>query len=153
MPARRKLTPEVADQIVASIRKGRPKWIAAERAGIHRDTLDEWIKRGEADDPPAEDEPFVALAERVRCAAARYAASELDAIDAEKGEGKGDWKRRAWKLKQRFPKEFVDRAAIEHSGPEGGPIQTTISLVWPDAPDRADDPPTAASPEATGSRE
>lgn len=133
MPTPRKLTPKVANQIVASIRKGRPKWVAAERVGVHRETLDLWIARGEAENPPPEDEPFVAFAERVRCAAARYVAFELDEIDKEKGEGKGDWKRRAWKLRQRFPREFVERKAVELSGPEGGAVPVAMTTTQVDA--------------------
>ncbi len=128
MPARTKFTEEIGRKIVASIRKGRPKWVAAERVGIHRETFDEWIKRGEVkraegEDTPESERPFEDFAQRVRRAAALFVCDELDRIDREFGKSKGDWNRMRWKLRQLFPREFADAQVLEHHGPDGGAIK------------------------------
>jgi len=128
MPARRKLTPEVADQIVELIRAGRPKWVAADHVGVHRDTLDEWIKRGEAkraegDETPESERVYEDLAVRVRRAAAEFFCSESDSLVSDGVATKADWNRRKWRLKLMFPKELAERESVEVTGPDGGAIK------------------------------
>lgn len=135
-----KYSEPVGLKIVEEIRRGRPKWVAAQLFGISRDTLDEWLKRGDADDPPDEDTPFVLFAELYRQAEAEYVAQELDAIDREAGPKRGDWKRRAWKLQQRFPRQFAERKAIELTGADGetlnlgGPAAVVVLPALDDSP-------------------
>lgn len=133
MPARTKFTEEIGRKIVASIRKGRPRWVAAERVGIHRETLDEWIRRGESKRAEGEETPeserlFEDFAQRVRRAAALFVCDELDRIDREFGKSKGDWNRMRWKLRQLFPREFADAQVLEHHGPGGGAIKHQVDL-------------------------
>jgi hypothetical protein len=128
MPAHRKLTPEVANQIVAIVRKGRPKWVAADRVGVRRQTLDAWIARGEVERPENEETPederiYEDLAVRLRRAAARFVCEELDRLEQDGNLTRGDWNRRKWRLKQMFPREFAEAQAVELSGPGGGAIQ------------------------------
>ena len=113
----------VGQRIVVEIRRGLAVKFAAALAGVGEQTLRDWLAKGEAESPPDADGPLVAFAELYRSAEAEYAAQELASIDGEVGEGKGDWKRTAWKLEKRFPKEFGPRVALEHSGPNGGPIE------------------------------
>lgn len=135
-----KYTEAVGLRIVEEIRRGRPKWVAAQLVGVSRETLDEWIKRGEVDEPPDADLPFVLFAELYRQAEAEYCAQELDGIDGETGSKRGDWKRRAWKLQQRFPRQFAERKAIELTGADGetlnlsGPAAVVVLPALDDSP-------------------
>lgn len=106
-------TDAIGQRIVEEIRRGVPVKFAAALAGVPRPTLYRWLEQGEAENPPDADEPLVSFALLYRGAEAEYAAQELAAIEKEPGEGKGDWKRRAWKLERRFPKEFGARKAID----------------------------------------
>lgn len=108
-----KYTDAVGQRIVEEIRRGLPVKFAAALAGVGEQTLRDWLARGEAADPPDADEPLVSFALLYREAEAEYVAEELRAIDGEHGEGKGDWKRTAWKLSKRFPREFGERKAID----------------------------------------
>ncbi len=114
-------------RVIEQIRKGMPVVFAAAAAGVPRATLYRWLAAGEAEKPSADDESLVAFAALYRAAEAEYAAQELASIDGEVGEGKGDWKRTAWKLEKRFPKEFGSRVALEHSGPDGAPMQHQVT--------------------------
>jgi hypothetical protein len=146
MAAHTVYTEEIGKRIVAEIRTGLPVKFAAANAGVHRSTVYDWLERGEKATPTDADEPYVSFALLYRAAEAAYAKQELASIDGEVGEGRGDWKRTAWKLSKRFPGEFGDKLALEHSGPEGSPMQHEVTarvVVLPqitDAAVLADDP-------------
>lgn len=146
MPAPTAYTEEIGKRIVAEIRTGLPVKFAAANAGVHRSTIYDWLARGEKAAPTDADEPYVSFALLYRAAEAAYAKQELASIDGEVGEGKGDWKRTAWKLSKRFPGEFGDKLALEHSGPDGAPVQHEVTarvVVMPtiaSVEDLSDDP-------------
>lgn len=105
-----KLTPERAEKIVALVRKGNFKNTAARAAGIHPDTLNEWIKRGNADEEGKFSEFSAALEEA-------DAQAEVDAVA--KWQKHHDKSPEAIKeyLRRRFPHWNVqDKQQTEHTG-------------------------------------
>jgi hypothetical protein len=78
-----KLTPEMADRIVAFIEGGVFDYVAAEAAGIHARTFRDLVSRGEGRHPDRAATPFLqAFAKRVREAKARArAAREIVVAD------------------------------------------------------------------------
>jgi len=67
-----RLTPEVADAILASLRAGAFTAVAAEAAGVGASTLREWMARGEGrDQRRPEDRRYAAFAAQVRGASAQ----------------------------------------------------------------------------------
>jgi len=120
-------TDEAGQRVLEAVRAGLPVKFAAAKAGVGLRTLYDWLERGEADD--AHDVRLVAFAQLYREAEADYAAQELARLDADASADSAAWKARAWKLERRFPREFGSRATFEHSGPEGGPIETRATVT------------------------
>lgn len=120
-----KYTDAVGLKIVEQIRKGMPVKFAAALAGVGEQTLRDWLAKGEAESPPDADEPLVSFALLYREAEAEHAGEMLAKID---GDAKG-WQRHAWALERRFPREFAQRKLLEHTGADGGPIETSAAAV------------------------
>jgi hypothetical protein len=111
------LTPVLHQEIVRTIELGMPRELAAEAAGIHRATIFRWLTRGKSADAP---ERFRKLADDVHRADARGAVRSLVEIHRDKS---GGWQRHKWLLAVRHPEHFTERGRLEHSGPDGGPIE------------------------------
>ena len=111
------LTPEVHQEIVSTIELGAPRELAAEAAGISKATLFRWLTRGKSDGAP---ERFRKLADDVHRASARGAVRSLVEIHRDQG---GGWQRHKWLLAVRYPEHFTEHGRLEHSGPDGGPIE------------------------------
>ena len=62
MSRKTKLTANLQRSLIALIRKGAPVEIAAGKCGIGSTTVYDWLRRGEADNPPDEDERYVDFA-------------------------------------------------------------------------------------------
>lgn len=103
------LTPDVHQRVVQAIRRGLPRELAAEAAGVGARTLYRWLARGEADDAP---DRFRALAEEVRRGTAQWAARTVDDIQRDDPGGRN----RRWLLSVRLPEHFSERRQVEHSG-------------------------------------
>lgn len=76
-----KLTPEIAAQIVGLIAAGMPRTYAAEKIGVHRNTIRNWLRDGEAPDPPARHAVCVAFACDFRKARAARLEKLIDKVD------------------------------------------------------------------------
>ena len=63
-----KFTEALGTKICALIREGHFVDAVAKSVGVHRDSIYEWVKRGEAKDAPEGDEPFVRFASLYRSA-------------------------------------------------------------------------------------
>ena len=113
-----KLTPDAARLAVELARKGVPKTTIAKKLRVHRDTVHEWLSR--ADKEP--DSIFAAFALDFHEAQADFEIASLDDVNA----GGETWKASAWALEKLFPETYTARAAIEHSGPDGGPLQHAV---------------------------
>ena len=112
---------ELHEKICALIRSGTFKSSAAMEAGVSVDSVDRWVAEGERD----ENSIYAEFARDLR-----QAEGELENRHARHlsnlalGLERGTHQPVVEYLKRRFPKNWGDRAALEHSGRDGGPIVT-----------------------------
>jgi len=127
-----KLTPETQARIVDAIKVGSTYEIAAAYGGIAYNTLNEWLKAGEA----ATVGIFRDFYEAVKKAEGEAAVQWLTVIEKASTE---QWQAAAWKLERRYPQQY-GKQVQEVSGPDGGPLQqrTIIEYVndWRAASDQ-----------------
>jgi hypothetical protein len=110
-----KLTLELRGRIVTLVAAGNPLSVAAEACGVRRQTLHEWVKRGEG--TGRADAPYRAFAAAV---AQARAASEADLVALmRKASVSGSWKATAW---------LLERAAPERWGAKPAPIEKPAEL-------------------------
>lgn len=100
--------------ILKALRLGATYRLAAEAAGIHRDTLNQWMH----DDPDFYDD--------VKKAEATMATNALRRI--EQAAKEGTWQAAAWTLERRYPHEY-GRTVQEHTGEQA--LNITISKRRP----------------------
>lgn len=122
------ITDELCEQVRPLVASGLSFEAVAARLGIGRRTLFDWLARGEADDPPEADALFVRFAAAVREGEAELEATMLASITGDSGK-RGEHGRFAWVLERRFPTRWGSKQRVEHSGPEGGPIQVDAGKV------------------------
>lgn len=109
-----KLTPDVHERIVALTRAGNFMETAAAAAGIDRETLRQWLKKGarvleDSDDP--KELKFKAFADAVTEAAGASEATLLTLIsNSARG---GTWQAAAWILERKFPDRYGRRQKID----------------------------------------
>lgn len=110
---------------------------AAAYAGIGQSTLYEWVNRGRAeatrlaDDPKAKPDPkeapFLELADMVEKARGEAWVRNLMLI--QRAARDGTWQAAAWFMERSAPDRWGRRyQTVEHTGPEGGPVQTQVSV-------------------------
>lgn len=133
-----KLTPDVQQKIEQALRLGATYELAAQYAGIHYDTFNEWRKRGEAEikrvlenskaSIRADELPFTEFYEATQKAESEGAMGWLAKI--EKAANDGNWQAAAWKLERRYPRDY-GRTVVsnEHTGANGGAIETTATII------------------------
>jgi transposase len=127
-----KLTPQVQERVVSALNAGNYQDTAARYAGITRATFYNWLERGRI--------------ERERIAAGEKALKPeriyLDFLDAvenaranaevrsvaliQKAANEGTWQAAAWFLERSHPQRWARLNRTEISGPQGGPIETTV---------------------------
>lgn len=112
MPAP-KLTKARSERIVAAVRVGCPRHVAAAAAGVGKSTLQSWLARGEAKNAPRAYRDF---AQNVRAADADAEIGALAVIRNAMGE---DWEAASWFLEHARP-GYAKRTEI--SGPDGEAI-------------------------------
>lgn len=114
-----KLTPERQTKILNAIRAGAYMETAAAAAGVNKETLYAWLKRGNVEPESI----FGAFVEAVHEA---QASAELrDVLTLSKAAADGDWRAAAWRLERKFPKRWGLTTKTELSGPNGGPVVTS----------------------------
>ena len=104
-----KLSPEIQAAIVAAIEAGNYRETAAKSAGIHRNTLSNWEKWGEAGQEPYADflcalEKAEAKAEMDMLAHIRSAQPAVTGVS-----GADVWQAKAWIMERRWPKRWAAR--------------------------------------------
>lgn len=114
-----KLTPKLQEQIVSYLRAGAYVETAAAAAGIAKDTLYAWLRRGAAGE-----EPFARFAAAVEEAQAKSELRDLAIIGKA---AETEWTAAAWRLERKYPDRYGRRARIEHSGHD----RVTIAVTDP----------------------
>jgi hypothetical protein len=145
-PARRgrptKLTAEVADRIVAAVRAGNYLETAANYAGVHPSTVFRWIKEGEAPGAPRAKREFCDAVSRARAESEVRVVGQIQrvimggqvlkevtrtlpngAVETERQFAPPDGKVALEFAARAYPDRWARRAALEVSGPGGGPVQ------------------------------
>lgn len=112
-----KISLEVAGTIIVAVARGNYIETAALTAGIDKVTLYEWLKKGKRAGHGQYFEFSNALQKALGFAELR----DLEVIDH--AAQNGQWQASAWKLERKFPKRWGRREMLEHSGPDGVPVQ------------------------------
>ena len=107
MAAPTKFTPETVHAILAGIRAGLSYRLAAEAAGIHYDTFNEW-QQGRF--PRGADRQLKAEFSDELTRAKGQAAAQLTALISTAATE--DWRAAAWLLERRFPQDFAKDASL-----------------------------------------
>lgn len=121
MPAPTKLTPELSARILDLARAGHFKATIASKLGIDRHSIDNWLKRGEA-------EPGTIFEDFATTFRAIEAEFEMDSVSLIAASQKGH-RGLMWLLERRFPERFARRLKTEVTGPNGGPIPLTVDPI------------------------
>lgn len=124
-----KLTPEVRERIVQAVRAGAYYTHAAAYAGVHRATLYGWLDRGRTErerldaDADAKPKKSEAVYLDIFDTLTRVEAEAvIEAVAHWKTAARSDWRAAKEWLARRHSEEWGDRARLEHTGPDGGPI-------------------------------
>jgi transposase len=118
-----KLTKEVQQKIVDTVRAGNYLEVAAAYAGISENTLYEWIARGEGRDPHrSKTELYSDFAAAVKVARAE---AEATAVAIVRMAMTDNWQAAMTFLERSFPTRWSRRTEVV--GPEGGPLQVSIT--------------------------
>jgi transposase len=97
------LTPELARAICISLRNGSYREQAAACAGIHRNTLRNWLVRGEAGEEPFAG--FLCALEKAEAIAERRLLSKI----RRRADG---WQALAWIMERRWPSRWSGRVRV-----------------------------------------
>lgn len=135
-----KVSPEITKKICEAIRAGNYIETAAAYAGIDKATLYRWMKRGAREIERVKtsekklkirkiEEPFVDFCNAVEKALAEGEVRDLVIIS---NAATTDWRAAAWKLERKFPDKWGRKerleAKMEHTGKDGGPIETETNI-------------------------
>lgn len=106
---------------------------ALEYAGVGKRTYYDWLDRGKAEaerlangeTPNPVESTYVAIYEEV--SKARAAAVVRNIALIQQAANAGTWQAAAWWLERTMPQKFGRRLAAEVSGPDGGPVEMTVT--------------------------
>lgn len=122
------LTPEVRDRLALFIKNGAPLYVAAEAAGIARDTLHDWMRRGGPKATPEQD-PEGIYGELFDAVTRAMAEREVAYASVVHNAAAGDWRAAAWLLERLHRESWGKTQTLEHTGPGGGPVQVQTGVV------------------------
>lgn len=152
-----RLTDEKIDRLADLVRLGHYLESAAALVGVGRTSFYRWLAEGARlrESPPARpsspERRLMAFHERIEAAAAQSEHSGLAAIAmagtqrqtshvttttaspdgttvvTRTEDRPPDWRATAWRMERRFGRRWALQAAVELSGPEGGPVPVTVS--------------------------
>jgi len=115
-----KLTARLIKTMARAIGDGAYVETAAALSGISKDTLYRWLRMAEGEhSTPLHRE----LSDAVKKGMARAEQRDLAVID--KAAQQGIWQAAAWRLERKHPDRWgrQSKVQLEHSGPDGGPIE------------------------------
>lgn len=111
-----KLTPELSREICDYVRMGNYVETAAAIAGISKDSIYRWLKKG----ANAKSGIFREFSDAVKKAQAEAEARDVGLIGRA---AKDQWQAAAWRLERKFPDRWGRKDRVEHTGRDGQPIQ------------------------------
>lgn len=121
-----KISPELVTEISNYVRMGNYVETAAAVAGITKDTLYRWLRKG----ANAKSGIYKQFSDAVKRAQAEAEARDVGLI----GKAAVDqWQAAAWRLERKFPDRWGRRDRVTHSGDPDAPI--VIKTVWGGADD------------------
>lgn len=105
------LTPEIQEKIIQAVRAGNYLETAAAYAGVPKNTLHDWLRRGAKEKRGIYHE-FSVLVEKA------LAEAEMRDVLIIGKAAEENWQAAAWRLERKFPDRWgrKDRHAVEHSG-------------------------------------
>ena len=116
-----KMNPRIRQAICEALRCGNTRQAAAEAAGVDRDTLRRWIRRGEQDNEGTFKAFYGALTRA-------EAEAEQEAVSVVKGAFMaGEWRAAAWWLERRRPESY--REQKEQRG-SAAAEETTVRIIY-----------------------
>jgi hypothetical protein len=115
-----KLTPEVQQRIVDSLRMGNYIETASAYAGITKSTLYEWMKRG-AREKRGKYKEFSNAVEKA------MAEAEMWDVALIAQAAKENWQAAAWRLERKYPARWGRKTQHEVTGKDGKPVEITNS--------------------------
>lgn len=115
-----KFTEQVKTRILNAIELGATYEHASNYGGISRETLRDWVRRGEDEESPE----FVEFYEQVQEAEGRAVVQWLAKI--EKAANDGQWQAAAWKLERRYP-QIYGKSVVQNE--HSGGVQTGVMIV------------------------
>lgn len=129
-----KLTKKLQEEILKVIRSGNYIETACAYVGINKSTFYDWLKKGARELDRVEANPRASVTKDMRKyvdfsqeidSALAYAEIRDVAIIGKAAEE--NWQASAWRLERKFPDRWgrKDKYALEHSGREGGAIETS----------------------------
>lgn len=118
-----KLTEDVKNRFLMSIRAGNDKKVAAEMAGIGETTLYRWLEMAEKSDSPEEFREF-----RESLTQAEAEAEVAAVARIQQAAQNGRWQASAWWLERKYGERWGrnDKIRQEISGPNGLPLVLSI---------------------------
>ena len=116
------LTEELIERLANTIRGGAYVETAAAFCGISKDTFYRWLRMAESEETT---ELLLKLSDAVKKAMAEAELRDLHVID--KAAQEGVWQAAAWRLERKYNDRWGRQSKIqlEHSGPDGKPIEVT----------------------------
>lgn len=128
-----KLNDEVREKIVQIVRAGNYIETAAAYAGVSKDSLYGWMRRGErekvrlanGEKPSGKEQIFVAFVDAISIALAESEARDVAIIGRA---AESAWQASAWRLERKFPDRWGRKDRIEHAGVDGKAIQVEQAI-------------------------
>lgn len=127
-----KLTPELQAEIVKIIKTGNYIETACAFVGINKSTFYDWLKRGAREKQRLEKNPrakikkseavYVEFSNAIEKALAQAEIRDVAIIGKA---AESNWQAAAWRLERKYPERWGRKDRIEHTGKDGGPIETS----------------------------
>lgn len=117
-----KLTPELQEKIVKAVSLGNYIETSAAYAGVNKQSLYTWMKRGNRQKKG----PFRDFLDAIKKAMAEAEIRDLENIRVISTNG--NWQASAWRLERKFPKKWGRKERIEHVGDGGGAVQVQVQV-------------------------